>query len=109
MSTGFYIPFPDVLAERLSELPEDLKRTAVEQAVHTALDSEGWPRGERGTINVHAAYWYVVLFKHGELRGHVGPITDEQGARRTAASWREGGLRATVSRRPVGPALTNNY
>jgi hypothetical protein len=97
------------MAARLSELPLFRQRIMLEHAINRALDEVGWPRGMRGTIDVPVSYWYVIVFRHGQLKGHVGPIPDEDKARRAAASWRGGGDRATVSRRPVGPALTNAH
>ena len=83
------------------------QRMLVENAVNKALDAEGWPAGERGTVPVATAYWYVNLTRQGQIQGHVGPIVSKEQANRCAMSWRDGGTRARVSVRPLGPCLTN--
>lgn len=105
--TGFWIPLSEELSSRLSELPVFRQQVLIERAIEQALDAEGWPRAERGTVAVGAYHWYIVLSRHGEVRGHVGPIVGKEAAQRCALSWREGGTRAKLTRMPVGPCLTN--
>ena len=112
MSSGYYIPLPEEMEERLRSVSaRTLKpqRILFENAIHRALDEQGWPHGDRGTIPIAVSYWYVNLFRHGQVKGHVGPFPDKDQALRAASSWRDGGLRARISRVPEGPPLTNAY
>lgn len=102
------------MAEKLSSLPLFSQRVRFEHAINQALDAAQWPRpsleDERAAMRGElAVYWYVTIYRHGQLRGHVGPITDRRVALLCAASWRESRHRAYVGRDPVGPALTNDY
>lgn len=99
----------DKMLAHLDELPVTARRASFERAIHRALDAEGWPRGERGMMSIPGSYWYVVVTRNGLVRGHVGPITDEQKARTAARSWCTTGQAADVMRTPIGPCLTNAY
>lgn len=94
----------------LETLPVVGRRVAFERAIHEALDAEGWPRGDRGEMPIPADYWYVVVYtRSGAVRGHVGPISDEDKAKLAARSWATAGNHATVKRAAIGPCLTNAY
>ena len=97
------------ILDHLNTLPLGARRFALERAINRALDAEGWPQGDRGTIAIPASYWYVTVWKRDtyQLRGHVGPIVDEGAAKRAARSWSTAGFIAEPGRFPKGPCLTN--
>ena len=107
-SSGYHIPVTEQLAAHLDDFPISAQQRLFENAVHKALDAEGWPAGERGTVAVPNGSYYVVLLKHGVIQGHVGPLLDKVAASRTARSWRGArGVRTQITARPIGPCLTN--
>jgi len=101
------IDLPETIADRVFKTT--FPRLTLERAIHRALDAEGWPRGSRGEIGIAATYWYVIIKDRRTMRphGHVGPISDEVKANSVARSWEKSGVRARVSRNPIGPCLTN--
>ena len=102
---------PEDIALLLADLPVQVQRGKFERAIDRALDAAGWPRGPRGTFSCPVEYWYVILREPhvSQPRGHVGPITSEQQAKRACASWQQAGWRARVSRTPFGTPLTNPF
>lgn len=106
-SSGYYVPLTEELEAKLCELPVFRQQIVFERAIDSALDAAGWPRGDRGAVSVGTDHWYVVIYRHGQVRGHVGPLVGRQAAERCAQSWRDGGTRAKLIRQPLGPCLTN--
>jgi hypothetical protein len=111
MPSRFYLEVSDDVAAKLDALPasNSARRSRVlEDAINAVLDDAGWPRlPERGRDDIPRSHWFVVVSRGGKVHGHVGPLADEAAARRVVSSWASGGHRAMVSRRPMGPCLTN--
>ncbi len=92
----------------MSELPIYRARSTLEQAIHKALDKAGWPRADN--VEPDITYWYVVVMdRYGRLMGHVGPLIEEDAARRCARSWEQARFTTRVARSPQGIPLTNAY
>ena len=108
------VPITEEIFEKLNLLPYGARslqsRRVFENAINRALDSVGWPAGDRGEIPIPTVYWYVNIWdKHGKLKGHVGPIHDGEKARQVAKSWRAVGYQCVRGFSALGAALTNNY
>lgn len=104
-----WIEVPELVSERIGDVPLARARVRLERAIEAALDAEGWPKGDRGGVAVPASYWFVnIRDKYKSVKGYVGPIPDFAQARRVRDSWQGAQYRAAVERLPVGPALTNS-
>lgn len=101
----------DFVAQHQLDIASSHARSGkLDRAIMRALDAEGWPTGERGTLAIPAGYYYVNIWdRSGQLRGHVGPILGAEAASRCEASWRSSGARARVSRIALGESLTNAH
>jgi hypothetical protein len=103
-SSGFFVPITEQIDAYLSDLPTFQQQRLFENALNKALDRDGWPTELAADPTVP---FYVVVFRHGQIQGHVGPLLDQAAADRCARSWRSSGTTVQVTRRAIGPCLTN--